>query len=367
MVRSTARAMQNIPHLNLSIETLRDEFFEVDVGLCGDVPVRGHRVFGPATFGFSPGLIWALLRGHRDLVHVHGIWMFHCAAVLAWSLIRRGKYIITPHGMLEKWIRQRSPNAKKIVSAIFHKQFLRRASCFQALTEKEIEDVRDVIGECKIRMVPNFVDIDKQHIAGNPPWWRNEFSGRDVYLYFGRIHEKKGCLELCEAWSRACKEQDMFRERSVLVFCGWIDQVPEFETELASLNQQLRNIFFAGPQYGAAKESTFSAASVLILPSKSEGLPVTVLEGWAHGKPVIMTQHCNLSFSFSEGAAIEVGEDAPSIAKTLLLFSQMPQQKREEVGARGRRLLETHFSRDAVVAQLHQMYKQMDLGAEGQH
>ena len=35
-----------------------------------------------------------------------------------------------------------------------------------------------------------------------------------------------------------------------------------------------------------------------ILPSFSEGLPMAVLEAWAYGLPVLMTDHCNLPEGF---------------------------------------------------------------------
>jgi hypothetical protein len=42
------------------------------------------------------------------------------------------------------------------------------------------------------------------------------------------------------------------------------------------------------------------------LPSFSEGLPMSVLEAWSYGLPVVMTPECNLPEGFACGAALEI-------------------------------------------------------------
>ncbi|PJG55631.1 hypothetical protein CVM73_08730 [Bradyrhizobium forestalis] len=345
---------------HVQVATLADDFFEQDVWRWKQLPVRAHQRVGPKNFGFSPGLLLGLFNSRADLVHVHGVWMFHCAAVLAWSLITGGRYVVTPHGMLEKWIRRRSPLLKWIVSLLFHDCFLRRASCFQVLTEKEIEDVREVVESAPVRLIPNYVEVELTSSAPTrPAWWRPEFDQRDVYLYFGRIHEKKGCLELCHAWHQACAKSTEFRQRSVLVFCGWVDHLPSFEPLVAELQMELGNIHFAGPQYGSAKASTLSAATFFILPSKSEGLPMAILEAWAHAKPVLMTKECNLSAAFADRAAIQIEQDASSLSESLMSASLLTVQERVELSRNGQNFLRKHYSKASVIDQLTALYTEV--------
>jgi glycosyltransferase involved in cell wall biosynthesis len=183
------------------------------------------------------------------------------------------------------------------------------------------------------------------------------YGDRDIYLYLGRIHEKKGCAELCVAWKQLCEENEQFAARSILVFCGWIDGIPEFEQSISLLSDRFGNVVFAGPQYGSAKENSFARASFLVLPSKSEGLPVAVLESWAFAKPVLMTEECNLSIGFEHGAALRIRTEPQSIAEGLAACSLMSTADREAMGLAGQHLVEQYYSKSAVIGAMAALYK----------
>ncbi|HET9630113.1 MAG TPA: glycosyltransferase, partial [Novosphingobium sp.] len=68
---------------------------------------------------------------------------------------------------------------------------------------------------------------------------------------------------------------------------------------------------------GEAKQALLDRAHFIVLPSRSEGLPMAILEAWANGVPPIMTPECHLPVGFSTGAALECGSGADSIAVAL--------------------------------------------------
>lgn len=318
--------------------------------------MRAFPVIGPARYGFSPGLLRAVLRSKADVVHVHGVWMFHCLAVHLWAWLRRKPYVVTPHGMLEAWIRKRSPILKALISAVYQNRFLRDTALFHLLTEKERIDVAAFAPEGRMRIVSNCVEPFEA--PGNrPAWWDDAFSGRDVYLFFGRIHEKKGCMELCAAWDRLCSEDPVFRDRSVLAFCGWVDGLQGFESRVAELQARHGNAVFAGPQYGKDKQHSIAAASFFLLPSKSEGLPMSVLEAWAAGKPVLMTPACNLSVGFDTGAAIEIGTEEAAIKAGLLAASRLESARRADMARAARALVDERYSVPTVGAGMMALYR----------
>lgn len=311
-----------------------------------DVPIHVFPSIGPARFGASPAMLRFLLQHDYDVAHVHGIWMFHVYAALRWAYRFRRPYMVTPHGMLEPWILQRSPLLKWGVSVLFQNRFLRRADCIHALNAKEAGDILALVQNADILEVPNFVPPVALP-EGQPAWWQPSFADRRVVLFLGRIHDKKGWRELLQAWEGACAADVGFGPRHQLVFCGWIDEADAFSDEVARLAAEHGNVIFAGPQHGAEKFRSYAAADLFILPSKSEGLPMTVLEAWATGCPVMMTEACNLPLGFAAKAALRIGETAPEVQSALLALQQITPEEFDTLRQNARTLRSTHYSPEA--------------------
>jgi len=271
----------------------------------------------------------SLLSSKPDLVHVHGVWQWHCLATWIWSLITGKTYVVTPHGMLEPWILRRSPRLKSIIAKLYQNRFLKGAAGFHLLTPKEQLDIAEFESGQPSAVIPNYVPIVERDDV-KPAWWSTEFDGIDVYLFLGRIHEKKGCLEICRAWEALCAANTEFASKSAFVFCGWVDGLSQFEPDVKSLGQKFGNIHFAGPQYGIEKIRSLSAARYLVLPSKSEGLPMAVLESWSVGTPVIMSPECNLQVGYDRGIAFRTGHTAKDVEASLLAASLRTQHDWEQ-------------------------------------
>jgi glycosyltransferase involved in cell wall biosynthesis len=69
---------------------------------------------------------------------------------------------------------------------------------------------------------------------------------------------------------------------------------------------------FLGPLFGQEKDAAYRACDGFILPSLSEGLPMAVLEAWAHAKPVMLTPECNLPEGFTAEAASNWNDARPN-------------------------------------------------------
>ncbi|MBW6420398.1 glycosyltransferase [Rhizobium sp. XQZ8] len=234
---------------------------------------------------------------------------------------------------------------------------MKRAAALQILTEKERSAVAHYSKSQIVKEIPNYV-MPFSKDSERPSWWRSSFEGKTTYVFLGRIHEKKGCIEFLDAWADLCQSNSEFAQGSVLVFCGWIDGLTGFEAHLEQVNVQFGNVFFAGPQYGEEKSRTLAAASFFVLPSKSEGLPVAILEAWSAGIPVIMTPECNLSVGFSREAALETGFNRHEIVASLFEASRMSLVDRDRMGARGAEIVRELYSRQKVGDALLALYRE---------
>lgn len=331
------------------VVTLRDDDLEADRRNWPKAPIHAFRSYGPSNYGFSPGMLLHVLRnGDAALVHVHGIWMFHVFCAALWCLLRHRPAVVTPHGMLEPWILRRSPKLKAAVSGLYQRRFLARAAALHVLTEKEVGDVAQAgLPTERCHVIPNYA-MPPAPDPGLPGWWQPEFDTRRVFLFFGRIHDKKGWRELCAAWEQLSEADPSFRTGAQLVFCGWPDACPAFEPTVAALAQRFGNALFAGPQFGLERDRSMAAADVFVLPSKSEGLPMAVLEAWAAGVPAVMTRACNLDQGFAAGAAVETGESADAIAAALREVHRWPEERLADAQAAARSLVAAEFSQAEV-------------------
>jgi len=263
--------------------------------------------------------------------------------------------MISPRGMLDSWALGRSPIKKRVVSWWFEREHLRSAACLHALNEAEAKAIRAQGLVNPICILPNGVNIPHEGAAQKPAWAEDLAPGTKVLLYLGRLHPKKGLVALLRAWRQV--QADAEREGWCLIIAGW-DQGGHGR-ELSSLIRQLRidrSAHLVGPQFEHDKEMSFHAANAFILPSFSEGLPVSVLEAWSYGLPVLMTPQCNVPEGFAAGAALELQAETNSIAEALQKLFRMPTAERSGIGERGRRLAENRFSWEQIARQMSDVY-----------
>src|ERR1019366_7101432 len=192
----------------------------------------------------------------------------------------------------------------------------------------------------------------------NPPWQGHIEPGRKVLLFLSRIHPKKGLVNLLRAWSSILHSQPSILDSWCLAVAGW-DQGGHLE-ELRMLSAECGikdSVLFLGPQFGEDKVACYRNCDAFILPSFSEGLPMVILEAWAHGKPVLMTPECNLPEGFAANAAIRIEPNVESIVQALEQLLQSPSSDLCSLGANGRALVAEKFAWPKIAADMKSVYE----------
>ncbi len=325
----------------------RDAYTASDAALWNNITTKTFQDLGPRIFGYAPGLATALETSEAEILHVHGIWMYPSVVALRWSQGRR-PYIVSPHGLLRPWALRNSRWKKRIAAALYENMHLRRAACLHALNVAEAEVFREYGLKNPICVIPNGTNL--RHDAGRPDLGQ----GRSI-LYLGRFHPSKGLRSLLEAWRAVCKDTASAGWR--LTLAGW-DQ-NNHRAELEQVAKQLQicsSTTFLGPQFYADKDRCLGAASAFILPSKSEGLPVSILEAWSWQIPVLMTHECNLPEGAEAGAALMMEPQADGIAAALRRFFSLTNAEREAMGMNGRRLVEKRFQWQRIGETMTEVY-----------
>ena len=306
-VRSLAEALQRSPEIDLNVFGLLDADTAADLPAWGPVPVNVSPVRGPRSFGYASGLGSNVGSKRIDLLHVHGMWMYPSIAARRWSARTRAPYVISPHGMLDRWAIKNSGWKKRIAIFLYEGSHLQGAACLHALCDAEAQDIRAFGLTNPICIIPNGTEAAAQ-LEPPPAPWRSELA-RDakVLLYLGRLHPKKGLLNLLRAMHEVHRCADELLRNWHLVIAGWDQNGHRAQLEAFAAQCGMAGfVHFIGPQYGDAKLATLCGADAFVLPSVSEGLPMAVLEAWTHGLPVLMIPRCNLPEGFAAGAAIRI-------------------------------------------------------------
>ena len=301
---------------------------------------------GPKRFGFAPGLSRELNTNAYDALHLHGLWNYPSIAARSWNRKHAGGLVISPHGMLDPWAQRNSQLKKRVAKWAFENANLRSAAIMRALCWAEADAIEALGLGVPIAVIPNGIELPATDFVPTP---RADTSCKNL-LFLGRIHPKKGIAELIEAWTLAVARSPTIRDDWNLQIAGWDDgNHLESLTRLAQ-ERGLRNIEFTGPLFGKAKQDAYANCDAFILPSYSEGMPMTVLEAWAHRKPVLMTHACNIPEGFVAGGAYRIETDPQSLAAALVYHLDQPSAL-AETGDRGRRLVEERFTWERIVDQ----------------
>jgi len=272
-----------------------------DEAFLKDLPFKTHAL-GPvkAVYGYTPRLLpW--LRAHSadyDAVVINGVWQYH--GVAAWRAFRKKlPYAVFTHGALDPWFKKQYPlkHLKKILYWRFFQYPILRdalAVLFTTLTEKEQALLSFHLNRWNSVVVPYGTNPP----LGDPASQKEAFFAlcpavrhRRFLLFMGRIHEKKGCDLLIEAFSRvADREPDLD-----LVIAG-PDQVG-WKAALEKQSMQLgiaTRIHWPGLLVKDSKWGAFYGAEAFILPSHQENFGIAVAEGLACGKPALISDKVNI-------------------------------------------------------------------------
>jgi glycosyltransferase involved in cell wall biosynthesis len=325
---------------------------EVDCG----VRVKQHPTTGPARFAFSSQLARDLIDAEPDLVHVHGLWSYGSIAAAAWRRRDKKPVIISPHGMLDPPALRVSALRKQAALALYERHNLAHADCLHALNPEEAASIRTFGLRSAVAIVSNGVELPPNpapRAAQNP---------RHL-LFLGRLHPKKGLASLLRAWALLVRARPDIAIRWTLDIAGWDEGGHRNQLQALAADLALRDrVNFRRPAFGADKARVYGEASAFILPSSSEGLPITVLEAWAHGLPVLMTRACNLPIGFAARAAVEIASDPQAMAAQIANVLA-DEAALATMGRAGRKLAEQKFSWDEAAAKMLSVYQWLATGA----
>ena len=182
------------------------------------------------------------------------------------------------------------------------------------------------------------------------------FSARDEHtlLFLGRLGKRKGTYDLLHAIAKISGE---FPNLKLLL--GGDGEIDLVKGEVSRLGIE-NHVTLLGWVSGEQKEQLLKAASIYVLPSYNEGLPMSILEAMAAGLPIVSTPIGGIPEAITdgfEGRLVEPGDvDGLAAALRELLGNA---DLRQRMGAAARTKVENTFSADIIIPQVEAIYREL--------
>ena len=335
---------------------LQDWQHDLDVPLDTPVDMEGVRVFYEPVrlsryWGFSPAMVRRVWQeaAWADVLLLHFHYQF-ASAVGGWiSRARNKPYIIFAHGSLNRYaVSGRSATRKWLYLHLLENENFRRA-LFTAYHSQEEMDNSLRFG--RGRVVSN--GIDPQAFTPLPPRgsFRDRYPAlrhRIVYLYLGRLDAGKGLDLLLPAFG---KLSDRYPEAHLVVAGGDERGYEAVVRQVVSDLKLSDQVTLTGLLGSPDKLGALQDADVYVLPSRSEGLSIAMLEAMYMGLPVIVTDRVGLWRTIQDHqCGLVVPLDSDRLADALLEMAA--NKNRGRMGQRGRQLVQEGYVWDVIACDL---------------
>jgi len=330
-----------------------------------DFPFPVH-AFGPQAQFRAPGILnralnhygynhnmitWLQTHVKRfDAVIVDGLWNYSTWAASRVLPFQNVPYFVFPHGMLDPWFA--------------------RKNCLKNLSKQTFWSL------CEGPLLAQATEVfftaeDERKLAKGSFWGHQNFEGRIVpfgtveppasssdqlaafrahvpklsdrpfLLYLSRIHEKKGCDLLIQAFASLAEH---IPDTDLVIAGpeadGWGETLRQMACELGVENR----IHWPGMLRGEAKWGAFRAAQAFILPSHQENFGIVIAEAMACGTPVLTTRRVNIWREVEASGGAFIADDSVAGTKELISrFTALTPDNRTSMGHLARKGFETYY------------------------
>lgn len=288
------------------------------------------------------GLIFA---GKIRIVHIHlacGMSFWRKSLFVLCTLLFRIPFVIHLHsGTFPQYYCDSSMLTRLLIRSVF-----RKASATITVSNRLKTWLEEISKNRHTVVIHNPVDIPAIHSEGERD------TGKIVFL--GRIEPAKGIIELILAVHLIALEHPNIR--LVIAGAGDTSMAQKAAAELGITS----NIEFPGWVEGEEKRALLASATIFVLPSYAEGMPMALLEAMSCGTAVIASNVGGIPEAVhdrTEGLLVPPGDVAKLVKAITLLLSNS--KLREQMGRAGQNAVRQRFSPASTSAALSALYTKL--------
>lgn len=352
-----SKSLQKSGHtVRVCTTNLKDPRHNLDVPVDTPVQLDGIIVYyepvqGSRYWGFSFPLAQQIWRQSQwaDLILLHFHYQF-ASLVGGWiSRWQYKPYVVFSHGSLNRYgISSRSRWRKELYLNLMERSNFRNA-LFTAY--HSAEEMENSFRFGKGQVIPNGIDPQDFANLPLPDTFRSQFPatrGKRLFLYLGRLDAGKGLDLLLPAFRQLKKDEPGVH----LVLVGGDEK--GYEQTVRQMVRQLaleEDITLTGLIRGEQKLAALQDADIFVLPSRSEGLSIAMLEAMYMGLPVITTDRVGLWRTIERenlGWVVPLSEE--ELARALKQAARS--HRLDEIGARAHDYVQQYHTWDGIARQL---------------
>ena len=167
--------------------------------------------------------------------------------------------------------------------ACLYRYLFGKADRVVVLSEYWKREVMKEVPSAKVDVIYNPCLAEVKELAAGCVEYKGASPKTHTILYAGTVNHRKGYADMVKAFAKIAKKHADW----LIVFAGngEIEQGKALAESLGIGNQTK----WLGWVRGEEKDKAFREATIFCLPSYAEGFPMSVLDAWSYGLPVITT------------------------------------------------------------------------------
>lgn len=306
---------------------------------------------GVGKYSYSSRLLpWLRANAHGfDAVIVNGLWQYIGFAVWRALAGTPTPYYVFTHGMLDPWFKFKYPlkhfkkwlywpwaeyrvlrDARRVIFTCDEERLLARNSFW-------LYNVTEAVTNYGVANPP----VDSAELAKAFLAEYSQLRGKRILLYLSRIHVKKGCDLLIDAFSKIAHHDETLH----LIVAG-PDQTG-WTVKLRAQSEKLgiaHRITWPGMLEGDKKWGAFYAAEAFCLPSHQENFGIVVAEALACGIPVLISNKVNIWREIvTNGAGFVAADTIDGTAANFEKWLALTPHERSEIKLRAQECFTNNF------------------------
>ncbi len=284
-----------------------------------------------------------------ELVVFHGIYIYHYIKLAKQLRKIKIPYIINPHGSLTVEAQSKKRLKKLVANILLFNRFINGAKAIQCLSQKEMEAIRF---KNKKFIGTNGISIPEKR--------KTSFRDNNIHItYIGRLEEYVKGFDLMLSAVKAVKTE-LSRSNIIINIFG-----PDHMGRYANIERLITengvgDIVTLNPAVtGKEKEDILLDTDIFIQTSRTEGMPMGILEALSYGIPCLITEGTRLGeFVRNNNAGWVCETNAEAISQALIkAISEIDTLQLKSQNAR--KAVEENFSWDIIAQETVNNYRRL--------